>query len=82
LRDWIKQVLQESNGKVTFSHLATGLRAHEISRTFLSVLMLANAGDVELSRDKSCVDKEDFTIKLLKKKEQRIDSDETFDESS
>jgi hypothetical protein len=48
VRQWIADVLRTSRGIVAFKALCSGLAPYEVPRVFLSVLMLANAGEVTL----------------------------------
>jgi condensin-2 complex subunit H2 len=66
IREWIKDMLRSHGGEMTFKNLASGLVAHEVSRVFLSVLMLANTTTVRIRQEARGQDKEDFIIQLLK----------------
>jgi condensin-2 complex subunit H2 len=66
IREWIKDMLRSHGGEMTFKNLASGLMPHEVSRVFLSVLMLANTTTVRIRQDARGQDKEDFIIQLLK----------------
>jgi condensin-2 complex subunit H2 len=66
IREWIKTTLKSHKGEMTFRCLSSGLQTHEISRVFLSVLMLANTHEVILDRTSSSMDNEEFVIKLNK----------------
>jgi hypothetical protein len=52
------------NADVAFQALCSGLERHEIPRVFLSVLMLANAGEVKLEGVREGEVNEDFIVVL------------------
>ena len=72
-RKWIVIMAAEKGGKITFSNLTSSLLPHEISRVFLSSLFLSNTGDINIS-DYNPADTSDFTITLLRDKDEIIAS--------
>jgi hypothetical protein len=66
IREWIKDMLRSHGGQMTFKNLASGLMAHEVSRVFLSVLVLANTMTVRIRRETREQDNKDFIVQLLK----------------
>lgn len=49
--DFVREMIKKFNKEITFRQLTAGLPNHEISRVFLSVLMLTNQQVVEISRE-------------------------------
>jgi len=62
-RDWIISLIEAKSGQITFQNLISGLQSFEVSRVFLSTLMLANTKVIEIVRDGYPSD--NFLIKLL-----------------
>ena len=62
-REWILSNLELKNGEITFQNLTSGLQSHEISRVFLSSLMLVNSRNINIIRDG--FSEGNFLIKLI-----------------
>jgi hypothetical protein len=77
IREWIKSVLRSHNGEMTFAAMSSGLRPHEVSRVFVSVLMLADTQEVLLVHAGSRGGEDDFIVKLQGDRERPVeDSDD------
>ncbi|KAH0787172.1 condensin-2 complex subunit H2 isoform X2 [Histomonas meleagridis] len=62
---WIKDMLEAHDGQITFKQLTADLEQHEVSRIFLSTLIMANK--LELRIDNTGCSPSDYKIFLLEK---------------
>jgi hypothetical protein len=73
ITEWIKTMLRSHRGEMTFRALSSGLQSHEVSRVFLSVLMLATAQEVLLSPVDESGGTTEFVVKLQDDRERTME---------
>ncbi|OHT07247.1 hypothetical protein TRFO_24654 [Tritrichomonas foetus] len=66
---WVVDIVKSHDGEMKFQQLKINLQQHEISRVFLSILVLANQGKVIIENEGSILggdgnEEENFTIKI------------------
>ncbi|KAK8885390.1 Condensin-2 complex subunit H2 [Tritrichomonas musculus] len=67
VQEWVKDTLMSHNGSIYFRDLTSNVYDFEISRIFLAILMLGNAGEVILPSETPPTITNDFLIKLAVK---------------
>jgi hypothetical protein len=65
MREWVKNVLRANKGEMTFRSMTSTLRSHEVSRAFLSTLILANSQEVVLMPIEEGVREGEFIVRLV-----------------